>query len=76
MASLVFVITLRINKDNTVWDTNIVTPAKKNITQKREEDGSGSGELFAIIFIGKYKKNGMGKKTTDKELTNRTEPVT
>lgn len=28
MASLVFVMTLRINKDNTVWDTNIVTPAK------------------------------------------------
>lgn len=37
MASLVCVITLRINKDNTVWDTNIVTPVKKNITQKRRK---------------------------------------
>lgn len=36
MASLVCVITRRINRDNTVWDTNIVTPAKKNITQEKK----------------------------------------
>lgn len=37
MASLVFVITRRINKDNTVCDTNMVTPVEKDITHRERE---------------------------------------
>lgn len=35
MASLVCVITRRIIRDNTVWLTNIVTPAKRKISHKK-----------------------------------------
>lgn len=38
MASLVFVITRRINKDNTVCDTNMVTPVEKDITHREREN--------------------------------------
>lgn len=37
MASLVFVITRRINKDNTVCDTNMVTPVERDITHTKRE---------------------------------------
>lgn len=56
MASLVCVITRRINRDNTVCDTNIVTPAKKNYTQKKKKNKNREREIgwfvvnaFAIV---------------------------